>query len=211
MFLFLTHLTSTILYHFPPNTTPYHITRVLRHAMSPSSSPTSPSSSLAPTNQTHPFTHPTATDLNNPVSYTSKVPSASTWAPAFVTAIDAHVAHLRLNDNLPEAFPNNSSDLEIRTKRRKFLARYTSIIEVALKTYVRETLGDVFRAWSVEQTRAFNKGVDKALTGVQWIVYPYVNVVVEAGEGNWGAWIRKECEGLGMERVRNGRGVLERT
>ncbi|KAF2028168.1 hypothetical protein EK21DRAFT_102016 [Setomelanomma holmii] len=74
---------------------------------------------------------------------------------------------------------------------------------------VRESLAGVFHGWSPEQIELFNKGVDKALTMVQWVVYPSKNVVFEAGDGDWTAWIRGQCEELGMAEARAGRRVLE--
>ncbi|KAF1942825.1 hypothetical protein EJ02DRAFT_433670 [Clathrospora elynae] len=73
-----------------------------------------------------------------------------------------------------------------------------------------EELSDVFQALDVKQTRLFNKGVNKALPGVQWVVYPDRNVVVEIGESeDWTIWLRGQCEELGMREARDGKKVLE--
>jgi hypothetical protein len=63
------------------------------------------------------------------------------------------------------------------------------MVETVFKKCIRETLSDVFESWSCEHTQLFNKGVDKALSGIQWVVYPDRNVAMEAGEGDWSAWL----------------------
>lgn len=56
----------------------------------------------------------------------------------------------------------------------------------------------------------FNMGVDKPLSGVQWVEYPgFQNVVIAAGTGDWAEWLKGRCERLGKERVGRGRGVLQ--
>jgi hypothetical protein len=49
------------------------------------------------------------------------------------------------------------------------------VVEAAYETHIREVLDNVFESWTVEQTQIFNKGVEKALSGVQWVVYPCSN------------------------------------
>jgi hypothetical protein len=53
--------------------------------------------------------------------------------------------------------------------------RTTPVVEAAYETHIREVLDNVFESWTVEQTQIFNKGVEKALSGVQWVVYPCSN------------------------------------
>ena len=150
------------------------------------------------------------THLDNPDNFQNKTPEAFTWAIGFVAAIDQYIAHLRLADGCTEKFPNDRDvDRKGRKLRRKYMERYTFMVEVAYKNHIREALADVFRGWTKEQTRAFNKGVDKALSGVQWVVYTDSNVVVEAGEGDWAVWIRGRCEELGRAEAKAGRKVLE--
>jgi hypothetical protein len=72
-------------------------------------------------------------------------------------------------------------------------------------------LGDVFQAWGSDRTRLFNKGADKALSSIQWVVYPDRNVIFEAGEDDWAVWIRGQCEELRMDEAKAGRKVLEET
>jgi hypothetical protein len=83
--------------------------------------------------------------------------------------------------------------------------RYTYLIETAYKPYVREQLADAFQSWSKEQTQLFNKGIDKALSGIQWCVYPDSNVVIIAGDDGWAIWLRGQCEEMGMLEARAGR------
>jgi len=148
--------------------------------------------------------------LDNPVDFQNKVPGALSWSTGFVPAIDQYIAYLRLTDGCSEKFP---SDREVarkdRKRRRKYFERYLFMVEAAFKNHVREVMADVFDAYSQEQTREFNKGVDKALSGVQWMVYPVKNVAFEAGEGDWAVWIRGKCEELGMAEAHAGRKVLQ--
>jgi hypothetical protein len=101
------------------------------------------------------------------------------------------------------------SDRKARQKGKKNIERYTYIIEGTYKRYIATSLADLFASWESEQTRIFNKGVDKALSGVQWKVYPKENVVLEEGDGDWGVWLREQCEGLGMAKARCGQSALE--
>jgi hypothetical protein len=143
-----------------------------------------------------------ATRLDNAIDYQNAIPSALAWAPTFVAAIDQHIAHLRLTDGCSGKFPAAPpSDRKIMEKRRKYLERYVYIVEAAYKAHIRASLADVFHAWDTQQTQQLNKGVDKALTRVQWVVYPDENVVFEAVEGDWAVWIRGRCEELGTGHV----------
>jgi hypothetical protein len=151
-----------------------------------------------------------STHLDNAVDFQNPVPGALTCLPGSVSAIDQYIAYLRLTDGCAQRFPNDVGvDRKGRKPRRKYMERYTFMVEAAYKTYICDALGDVFQNWDVEQTRLFNKGIDKALSGTQWVVYPDKNVVVEAGEGDWAVWLRGRCEDLGMAEAKAGRRVLE--
>jgi hypothetical protein len=145
--------------------------------------------------------------LDNAVDYKTPLPKALSHVRDIVPALDAYIKHLRLTDGCSSKFPND--DRKGKTRRRKYIGRYTYMAEAAFKNHIRQALGDVFDGWGGEQTRLFNMGVDKALTGVQWVVYPDKNVVVEAGEDDWAVWIRGQCEELGMDEARAGRAVLQ--
>jgi hypothetical protein len=150
------------------------------------------------------------THLDNSPDFQKSVPRALTRLPGFVAAIDQYIAGLRLTDGCTKTFPNDLDvDRKGRKPRRKYLERYMYLVESAYKNHIREALGDVFLGWNVEQTRLFNKGIDKALSGVQWVVYPDKNVAVEAGEGDWAVWLRGRCEELGMVEAKAGRKALE--
>lgn len=144
--------------------------------------------------------------LDKAVDYKTPLPKALSQVRDIVPALDAYIKHLRLTDGCSLKFPND--DRKGKTRWRKYIGRYTYMAEAAFKNHIRQTLGDVFDEWSGEQTRSFNMGVDKALNGVQWVVYPDKNVVVEAGEDDWAVWIRGQCEELGMDEARAGRAVL---
>jgi hypothetical protein len=67
----------------------------------------------------------------------------------------------------------------------------------------------LFASWDSEQTQIFNNGVGKVLSGVQWKIYPKANVVLEVGDGDWGVWLREQCDELGMAKVKCGESALE--
>jgi hypothetical protein len=141
--------------------------------------------------------------LDSANDFRNKIPKSLAHVWQIVPALDMYIRHLRTTDGCSEKFPND--DREAQKKRRKYIGRYTYMAEATFKNYIRGALGNVFEGWSVEQTRLFNKGMDKALSGIQWVLYPEKNVLVEAGEGDWAVWLRSECEELGME----GRPALE--
>ncbi|KAH3965075.1 hypothetical protein HBI70_177440 [Parastagonospora nodorum] len=145
--------------------------------------------------------------LDNAFDYRNPHPKALSHVRDIVPALDAYIKHLRLTDGCAEKFPNDDRKGKIR--RRKYIGRYTYMAEAAFKNHIRLALGDVFDGWSGKQTRLFNMGVDKAMTGIQWVVYPDSNVVIEAGEGDWAVWIRGQCEELGMDEARAGRVALQ--
>jgi hypothetical protein len=151
-----------------------------------------------------------STHLDNNFDFKNKIPSTLSWTPDFVPAIDQYIACLRMSDGCVGRFPNDLDvDRKGRRPRRKYMKSYTFKAGVAYKSYICEALANIFQSWNVEQTRLFNKGVDKALSGVQWVVYPDKNVVVGAGEDDWAVWLRGECEKLGMIEARAGRHALE--
>ncbi|KAF1917554.1 hypothetical protein BDU57DRAFT_445993 [Ampelomyces quisqualis] len=153
-----------------------------------------------------------STHLDNAVDFQSPVPRALSDMNGFVESLDAYVAHLRLTDGCSEKFSTTTlscSDRKAKAAQRKYVDRLTYLAEATFKKYIMEIFGSVFRTWTKEQTRMFNKGVDKAVSGVQWVVYPGSNVVFGAGEGDWGVWLRNACEELGIEEVRAGRRALE--
>jgi hypothetical protein len=147
------------------------------------------------------------THLENGVTFQNLVPSALIWAPEFISAVDQYVAYLRRMDGLSEKLP--ISDRKARREGNKYIERYTYLVEATYKRYIAASLADVFASWGSEQTQMFNKGVDKALGGLQWKIYPQQNVVVEVGKGCWRIWLKERCEALGMERARCGESALE--
>jgi hypothetical protein len=151
-----------------------------------------------------------STHLENAVDFRNKDPTALTWATGFVEAVDQYIAYLRLRDGCSEMFPSDVTvDRKRRRMRRKYMERYVYLVENVYKEHVREQLCDVFQSWSKEQTQLFNKGVDKALSGIQWVVYPQENVVLKARDDEWAIWLRGKCEELGMVEARAGRRALE--
>jgi hypothetical protein len=148
--------------------------------------------------------------LENPIDFRNKAPEALQWATGFVEAIDQYIAYMRLTDGCSEKFPEDATvDRKSRRPRRKYMERYTHLVERAYREHVREQLCDVFQSWNQEQTQLFNKGIDKALSGIQWVVYPEENVVLAAGDDEWAIWLRGRCEELGMLEARAQRKVLE--
>ncbi|KAH7076309.1 hypothetical protein FB567DRAFT_563695 [Paraphoma chrysanthemicola] len=138
-------------------------------------------------------------------------------SPLIVTHLDnginfqnEYTAYLRLTDGCFEKFPDrNEVGRKGRRSQRRHRERYTFLVEAAFKNHIREVLADVFGGWSLDQKRLFNKGIEKGITMIQWVVYPDKNVVFEAGEGDRGVWLRGQCEGLGMVEAKAGRKVLE--
>ncbi|OAK97431.1 hypothetical protein IQ06DRAFT_255817, partial [Phaeosphaeriaceae sp. SRC1lsM3a] len=152
----------------------------------------------------------TSTHLDNDIDFSNPIPRALAHFPSFIGAVDSHIAYLRFTSGCSEkSFSSTSSDRKAKAKRCKHIDHYTHLVEAAFKACVCEGLGDVFDKWGKEEIASFNKGVDKALSGVQWVKYPSENVVYEAGEGDWEAWLRGKCEELGMEGARRGERVLE--
>ncbi|KAH7355498.1 hypothetical protein BKA66DRAFT_475515 [Pyrenochaeta sp. MPI-SDFR-AT-0127] len=151
-----------------------------------------------------------STHLDNAVEFRNKVPEALKWTPDFVVTMDQYVAYLRLADGCSERFiQSTETDRQGRQIRKKYMQRYTNVVEAVYKDCIREHLKVAFQSWTDEQTQLFNKGIDKALSGTQWVVYPKKNVVTEAAAEDWAAWIRQQCELLGMGEVRAGRRALE--
>lgn len=151
-----------------------------------------------------------STHLDNHADYQNKIPSTLAWAPDFVKVVDHHVVYLRRSDGCLEKFPDDLVvDRKARRPRRKYLERYTTIVEMAYKTYMLERLGDVLRGLTPKQTQMFNKGIDKGISGIQWVAYPTNNVVLSAGDMDWAVWLRGRCEELGMAEVKAGRYALE--
>jgi hypothetical protein len=136
-----------------------------------------------------------STHLNNAVDFQNPVPGALTSLPDFISAIDQYIAYLCLTDGCTKKV---SMDIGIDRKgwkpRRRYMERYTFMVEAGYKNHIRGALGDVFRTWYVEQTRLFNKSIDKALSGTQWVVYPVNDVVAEAGVRSW-AWRKRKRDG----------------
>jgi hypothetical protein len=148
--------------------------------------------------------------LDNAVDFQNPVPRTLACLPGFVSAIDQYIAYLRLTDGCAQKFPDDLDvDRKGRKPRRRYMDRYTYMVESAYKDHICDSFGYIFRSWDTQQTQLFNKGIDKALSGTQWIVYPDKNVVIEAGEGDWAVWLRGRCEELGMAEAKAGRRVLE--
>jgi hypothetical protein len=151
-----------------------------------------------------------STHLDNSIDFQNAVPVALISMPGFVSAIDQYIAYLRLTDGCTKKFPNDLDiDRKGRKPRRKYMERYTYMVEAVYKNHIREALSDIVHVWNAEQTQLFNKGLDKALSGVQWVIYPENNVILEAREGDWAVWIRGRCEVLAMAEAKAGRKVLE--
>jgi hypothetical protein len=150
-----------------------------------------------------------STHVENGAGFQNKTPGALAWASGFVEAVDKYTAHLRVTDGCSEPANEANDGRKGRRAARKFKERYMNLVGAAYKDYVGEQLCDMFQCWDKEQTQLFNKGVDKALTGVQWVVYPGKNVVLQPGDTDWAIWLRGQCEELGMAEARAGRQVLE--
>jgi hypothetical protein len=151
-----------------------------------------------------------STHLENAVDYTNQVPEALTWASGFAEAIDQYTAYLRLTDDRSKKLPNDTTvDRKGRRPRRKYMERYTYLIETAYKRHVREQFAHTFQSWGKEQTQLFSKGIDKALSGTQWCVYPDTNVVTGTSDDDWAIWLRGQCEELVFWEARTGWRVLE--
>lgn len=151
--------------------------------------------------------------MDHDASHPSEVPKTLAWAPAFVTRVDRYMAEHRLADGYTQAMRYDyaaTTDRKTRRLRWDCVKRYTQQMERALKGQVRQQLADVFLAWDVEQTQLFNQGVDKGLgEAARWMVYPKINVVFQTEEEDWSAWLRKQCDALGMVECKAGRRALE--
>lgn len=151
-----------------------------------------------------------ATHLEHAADFQNSVPEALVWATGFVEAVDGYTAYLRRTDVCADESPSNVAiDCQGRPSLRKYMERYAHVVATAYKDCVRRQLCQVFQSWSRAQTQLFNKGVDKAVSGAQWVVYPRANVVLQAGDNDWAIWLRGLCEELGIMEARAGRRVRE--
>ena len=149
-----------------------------------------------------------ATHLDNARDFQNKVPKILTWTSDFTEAVDKYLAYLRLTSGCTVAFPEFPPDRKTRCSRRKYLMQFTRKVATEFEGYAREQPLDIILDWNKEQTQLFNKGVDKALSDLQWIVYPENNVML-AGHIDWATWLRSQCDELGMVEARAGRHALE--
>lgn len=146
--------------------------------------------------------------LEQPSTFHNKPPTCTIPTVEFTLAIDARLESLRLADETSEGLPNDRmEDRKERRPHRKYSDRYVSFVENAFKTAVRENLRDMLSSWDAEQTRKFNKGLDRALTGTAWCVYPDENATLVADD--WAIWLRGQCEELGMSEAKAGRPVFD--
>ncbi|KAF2678177.1 hypothetical protein K458DRAFT_481042 [Lentithecium fluviatile CBS 122367] len=135
---------------------------------------------------------------------------ASISTSEFTAAVDAYLHFLRIYDGCSERFPNGIAvDRKGRRARRKYRERYIFILETRFKNALHEALGGMMKTWTEEQIEKFNKGVDKVLSGAAWTKYPGKNVCLEAGESDWGVWLRGKCEELGIVEAKVGRRVFD--
>ncbi|KAF2248276.1 hypothetical protein BU26DRAFT_565680 [Trematosphaeria pertusa] len=148
--------------------------------------------------------------IDEPVDFHNTPRKLAIPTEEFTSAVDALIRQLRLTDGCSEKFPNKvPADRKGQRVRRKYHERYTYMVEAAFKHTVRKELEDVFSGWNTEETKLFNKGVDRGVTGAAWMVYPERNVVMEAGEGGWGIWLQGKCEELGFIEAMADRQVLD--
>jgi hypothetical protein len=102
------------------------------------------------------------THLEHSASHANHPPDALAWAPEYISAIDAYIAHMRHTDPFPTAFPELPSCRKERAKKARVAKQYTVHVEAAFKAYVRGALQGVFNAWGKRETQLFNKRVDKS-------------------------------------------------
>jgi hypothetical protein len=86
------------------------------------------------------------THLDYGLEFKNPVPKALSAVGDFVVAVDAYIRHLRLTDGCSKKFHND--DRNAAKHRRKYIERYTYIVEAVFKNYICETLGDIIQAWS---------------------------------------------------------------
>ncbi|KAE8857188.1 hypothetical protein P3342_008701 [Pyrenophora teres f. teres] len=157
----------------------------------------------------HPIRGMAATHLDSAFSFWGKVPKTLAWSRDWIEAVDKYPAYLRLSNDCTEAFPEFPSDRKSRRSPRKCLQRFVQEMATEFNNHVREQLLDVFLAWTKEQMQLFNKGVNKALSDLQWVVYTEDDVVL-AGDIPWAAWLQsRQCEELGMIQARGSSYALE--
>ncbi|KAF2001644.1 hypothetical protein P154DRAFT_521680 [Amniculicola lignicola CBS 123094] len=151
------------------------------------------------------------THLDHRADYKHNPLDASIDTVEFTAAVDGQVERLRTLDDHLDPFP---SDLEVdrkqRRPRRKAKVYYTSLLE----TWMREQiivgeLGTILLAYDVLATQQFNKGLDWGKNRLAWRLYPSQNVVFEAGDEDWSAWLKRHCEQLGMMSAREGLSALD--
>jgi glycosyltransferase involved in cell wall biosynthesis len=147
-----------------------------------------------------------STHLDNASYISSPCPSALAGYEDFVCAVDTNVSSLRYADGISSALPTN--DRKEKAKKSKLVGRYTRILEASFVTAILTGLEDSFAGYGKEETSMFNKGVDKALSGVQWVEYPGWKIVLLV-IGDWADWLKDECQRLGMKRAKAGEKVLE--
>jgi hypothetical protein len=148
--------------------------------------------------------------LDHAADFHNDPPSTSISAVEFAAVVDAQIRFLRVRGGYSERVSNDMGlDRKGRRRRRKIQERYTLVVGKCLKHALREELGRWMGRWTKEQTESFNKGVDWGLTEMAWSRYPTKNVCLEAGEEDWGIWLRSRCEELGLRESKAGRRVFD--
>ncbi|KAF2875248.1 hypothetical protein BDV95DRAFT_487087 [Massariosphaeria phaeospora] len=149
--------------------------------------------------------------LEHDSNFRNNNPKASVSTVEFASAVDAQLKHARDADDVSGKFADDLlADRKERKPRKKYLEKYTVMMENAFKAEIKEKLRDMFLKWTPEQTRMFNKGLDRRLTGTAWSVYPADNVVLQADGSDWAVWLRGHCDELGMIEGKAGRPVFDK-
>lgn len=148
--------------------------------------------------------------LDHAANHQNKPPRAIIDMQEYTTAVDGYLSYLRNADGCIEPFPDDLLvDRKARRPRRKYGTKYVQDLEKGVKDVLVSRLNDIFLGYCAADTQAFNKGLDRAMYSGSWCLYPSTNVLLEAREGDWEAWLKSRCEQLGMLSVKQGLSVFD--
>lgn len=146
--------------------------------------------------------------IENTVDFHNNVPLGLKDYPGFVSAVDDYLKHARIEGNMTKTFPACPPNRNVLTEKRKVIKRLNAKVTVAFREKAVEVLGVKLRQYTAVETRLFNRGVGKILSGAPWVVYPTENVVLAAQPLQWQTWLREHCEELGKIEWEAGRDAM---
>lgn len=148
--------------------------------------------------------------LIQPSDFRKKIPKASIDTKEFTAAIGCYPQQMRDLGKESEAFLDLFTvDRNQGRPLKNAQAKYTKQLKKLYKAQLADQLKDIFLGYDVDSTRKFNKGVDFALTGIAWRLYPATNVVYGSGKEQWSLWLRGHCEVLGKVTLSREMGAFD--